>query len=266
MPAAPFPHRIARMSDPVPAPPPPAGFRHWFKRFGTAAILAAGGVALPSAGALLLGTLTVTGTMKEMALWLRQHGALGAAVSVLAYWPLGGLAFVPSWAFSGLAGWTFGAWPGSCLALVGLTGASILGYLLARLVARDQLMQELRRHPKWDAVAQAMLGRGFWRTTGIITLIRIPSSSPFALTNFMLACVNAPLGPYLLGTAVGLLPRSAAVAIVFAGASEFRFEEPGGYFGLVITAIMAIVIIAILGRIAQSALRNVASVESSVKT
>jgi uncharacterized membrane protein YdjX (TVP38/TMEM64 family) len=55
---------------------------------------------------------------------------------------------------------------------------------------------------------------GFWRTLGIVSLVRVPPNSPFALTNLVLASVRVPLASFAIGTGLGMLPRTAAVVYV----------------------------------------------------
>jgi uncharacterized membrane protein YdjX (TVP38/TMEM64 family) len=55
------------------------------------------------------------------------------------------------------------------------------------------------------------VGSGPLKTLGIVTLVRVPPNSPFSLTNLVLSTTRVPWWIYIVGTAVGMLPRTALV-------------------------------------------------------
>ncbi|MFI5378087.1 MAG: TVP38/TMEM64 family protein [Tepidisphaerales bacterium] len=236
----------------------PQGKQHdWratLRRLGPAGFLAVLSMTLPA-----LGLVVVIGTLKHSAPWLKSHGALGVLTYVTLYWPLGGFAIVPTQSYSALAGWAYGPWIGTPLALCAFTGAAVVGYFFAWYVCGDRVTQVIEEQVKWRAVYRALIGRGFWRTLGIVTLLRIPPSSPFSLTNYVMAAARVPLGPYVLGTFVGLAPRTTAVVVTFSGLKKFDLHHPEKSIYMGLWVVVTVVVVLVIARIAQKALHNITS-------
>ncbi|MCA9274316.1 MAG: TVP38/TMEM64 family protein [Phycisphaerales bacterium] len=183
-----------------------------FGRAGPAAIVAA---LMPALGGFIL-----LGSIPVIAPRLRDMGTAGLLLYVAVFAVTSGLAILPTFAQAALGGYAFGLALGLPGALCGFLGGSIIGYFLARGVTGDDALKGVQRHPKWNIVVRSFFPdregdgahRGFWRTLGIITLIRFPPNSPFAITNLVLASVKVDLIPFAIGTALGMLPRTAVVA------------------------------------------------------
>ena len=105
---------------------------------------------------------------------------------------------------------------------------------------------------------RALLGGDFPRTLLVVTLLRIPPFSPFAIVNFVLAAARVPLWNYTLGTALGIAPRTAAAAFVAAGLEQLQakdFTDTPRWMllsGMIAFVLMCIV----LGSLANRALRT----------
>ena len=69
---------------------------------------------------------------------------------------------------------------------------------------------------------------------------------PFETTSVLLAVTGVPVIPFTIGTALGVLPRAAAVVFVASRAHQLDFHHTAGrwllVFGLLATAIGALVI------------------------
>ena len=187
-----------------------------FRDFGRAGPLAIFAAFAPAAGGFLL-----LGFMPKVAGFLDSLGPAGIAVYIAAFAITSGLAILPTYAQAALGGFAFGVAGGVPAALGGFLGGSLIGYLVARRTAGDDANRVIDKHPKWAAVRDAFVARtddpekaGFWRTLGIVTLIRVPPNSPFALTNLVMASVRVPKVIFLIGTLVGMLPRTAAVVFL----------------------------------------------------
>nr|MDQ3323164.1 VTT domain-containing protein [Acidobacteriota bacterium] len=104
----------------------------------------------------------------------------------------------------------------------------------------------LARHEKAEILHKALLGKNFKRAALVITLLRLSPAMPFALTNLLMTAARVPLSAFLIGTLIGMLPRSAAVVFFGAGLSELDFNEPFNIwtfvFGFVATLLSVIVI------------------------
>ena len=72
--------------------------------------------------------------------------------------------------------WWLGLWflVGHSGGLIGFTGGAAIGWVICRVVSRDSVARWIDRKPRWSAVRHAFLAEGFWKTFGIVTLIRIP--------------------------------------------------------------------------------------------
>ncbi len=228
------------------------------KMLGPTAILGALWTIFPAA----LG-LTLLGYLGPVSDWLQSLGGWGWAAYAAVFIVSAGIGFLPTYGQSFLGGWTFGFWFGFAGAMVGFVGGSVVGYVISRFVSKERIETALREHPRGQAVRDALLRHGFWRAALIIGVIRLPPNSPFALTNLVLASSGAKLGPYVLGTAIGMAPRTAiAVWIAAAGAStgaanlkELVLDQPRW---MIFGGIAAVVIaLAIVGAIGKRALASV---------
>ncbi|MFN0131185.1 MAG: TVP38/TMEM64 family protein [Phycisphaerales bacterium] len=188
------------------------------RRLGPAGILAIGAAILPP-----LGSIALFASMGWLGPWLRGHDDAGVVLYIVAFAVLGGIALLPTYAQSALGGFAFGAAIGIPAAILGFAGGAVIGYEIARRASKERVMRLLDEHPKWRAVRDALVDRrrGFWRTAGVVALIRVPPNSPFALTNLAMAAVKVPWGPFVVGTIVGMVPRTAAAGILGAGVKEF---------------------------------------------
>ncbi len=234
------------------------GAESLWRRLGPARWLGLLWATAPAVSGITL--ITFLGAVSE---WLARHPGDGLYVYVAIFTLSAGAGLLPTYAQSFLGGWVFGLWRGFGAAIVAFTAASLLGYLIARTVARDRVEHLVESNVKARAVREALIGRGTWATLGIVALIRMPPNSPFALTNLAMASVGVRLFPYLVGTALGMAPRTGLAAYLAAsvqstGARDIQeaFRERG--IGIVLLGFVAmIIVIAVIGAIASHALRRV---------
>lgn len=258
-----------RATNPPPAGSPGAGsapaslsvqkVREFLRRVGPAGPLAIVAGTLPALGGfLLLGLLGVVGP------WLAAHDGAGVAVYIAGFSVAAGLAVLPTYAQAVLGGWSFGLAGGTAAALAGFGGAALIGYAVARRASGDRVVALIESNPKWDAVYRALIRGGFWKTLLIVILVRVPSS-PFALTNLVMAATRVPLPTYILGTLLGMAPRTIAAVFIGAHMAELDFGQARNVW-LVVGGIVGILIaFAIINQIANSAIARVtASGDSAV--
>ncbi len=226
-----------------------------FKQLGPAGWLAVAAAILP-----LLGSILLFAFMAQIAPWLHEQRALGLTIFITAFAVLAGLALLPTYAQCALGGFAFGIAWGLPASILGFVLAAAIAYEIAGRASGDRAVRLIQDRPKLRAVYRAFIGetaaeRGFLKTLWIVTLIRLPPNSPFALTNLVLASTRVPRAPYILGTAIGMAPRSAAAVILGAGISEFTKENLRAPTPIIIGGIvLAIVVIAIIGRMANKAI------------
>lgn len=231
----------------------------WWRRLGGTGLLGVAWTVLPAlAGIYLLAELA------PVSQWLLARGGFGVVVYVAAFIVLAGFGLLPTYAQAVLGGWVFGLAIGIPAALAGFTGAAVIGYTITRLVSRDRIEELICEHPRAEAIRDALVGRGFARTLGIVTLLRIPPNSPFALTNLAMAASGVALPVFTLGTLLGMAPRTiVTVAFAAAGAATgaadiqtFVADGPGLWWFLV-GLVSLVVVLGIIGRIANKAIARV---------
>jgi uncharacterized membrane protein YdjX (TVP38/TMEM64 family) len=225
------------------------------KRLGPAAFLAAAALFLP-----LVGSIALFAYIDTIGAWLRGHGIAGLALYAAAFAILAGLAILPTYASAILGGWAFGFALGLPGALCGFLGGALIGYTTGRLTARDRVNKMIKEQPRWDAVRGALVGSGFWKTLGIVTLIRVPPNSPFAFTNLLLSSLKTNLLAYTLGTMMGMLPRTAIVIFVASQFKDLTAAEAAERKPIWLVAggvVLAVLVLCVLGAIAKRALDKV---------
>lgn len=228
-----------------------------FRRLGPAGPLAALAMILPALGGWVLLFYAPT-----LGPWLRDQGWTGVVIYVVGFALLAGTALLPTYAQALLAGFAFGTVQGSLAAIAGFTGAAVIGYLIAARASGDRVVALIDSQPKWRAVYNALAGGGFWRTLGLVTLIRVPPNSPFAVTNLVFASTRVNALIYTVGTIVGMTPRTVVAVIIGAGWSEWQEEQDKPLWLIIVSVVTALIVIGIIGRLANQAVARVTNAYS----
>jgi len=237
---------------PAPERPSPT-LREVFRRLGPAGYLAIAWTALPAMGGFLL--LANIGTIAD---WLRGHQEVGLAIYVGIFILSAGFGMLPTYSQSILAGWAFGVAVGFPAALAGFVGASMIGYFLARMASEDRAERMIAEHVKARAIRDALIGHGFWKTLGIVTLLRVPPNSPFALTNLAMASTGVSKRAFIAGTALGMAPRTFIAVYLASQVQELTNESATTPKWLVIVGVvLALAVFAILYVIGDRAVKRV---------
>jgi len=205
----------------------------------------------PFGGFILLAALTWLGG------WLRGHADIGWLVYLVCVAILIGISFVPTFSIGILAGWAFGFVAGWPLSVVATTVGALLAYAIGRRIARDRVLELVQERPRLRAVHEALLAQHGRETLLVVTLLRIPPASPFALANFLLAATRVPLADYTLGTFLGILPRMALTAFAGAGLNQLQFKNVLETWMVVTGIIAAVFVCIILGVLANRALAQI---------
>ncbi len=223
---------------------------------GPAGLLAAFWLTAPGLAGLWL--LVELGPLSR---WLSSLGPAGLFVYAGIFLVSSGLGLLPTTAQAILGGWVFGPLRGILAGSAAFAGSALIGYVIARTIAHRRIMALIETRPEARAIREAILGRGFWQTVGMIALLRLPPQSPYAFTNLVMVGCGAPLLPFILGTVVGLLPRTlllmvAASAAAQTGASDIQgFVTHGPGWPVALAGVAAIVVVlAVIGSVARSAL------------
>jgi uncharacterized membrane protein YdjX (TVP38/TMEM64 family) len=211
----------------------------------------------PLGGFVLLAFLTALGP------WLRTHGATGMLVYFLIASLLMGVSFVPTYACAILAGWSFGFSVGMPLALAAITAAALIAYVIGRWIARDRVLEVIQEKPRWNAIRRSLLGGRSFETIAVVTLLRVPPASPFALANFVLAAARVPLGAYTVGTFVGIIPRTALATFAAAKLEQLRFKDVAETWMVAAGIVATVIVCIILGVLSNRALRQLTAERKS---
>jgi len=224
------------------------------KRLGPAAIVGVVSCVFPPIGGFL-----ILGYLETISTEFRKLGDVGLFAYAAAFAILAGLALLPTWSQAILGGYAFGFAFGFPAALAGFVGGAVIGYFVGVTASGHRVEAIIEEKPKWRAVRDALIGRGFWPTTGIVSLVRLPPNSPFAITNLVMSSARVPFLPYLIGTAVGMAPRTAAAVFIGTGIHNItNKKEMGMPLWLIIAAIpLTLIVVAVIGVIATRAMKRV---------
>ncbi len=193
--------------------------------------------------ALLAGATSIKNWVTA---WVTSYGNTGMTAFVGAFAFTTGLALMPTYALSYGAGVFFGWQTGGALAVAGAVLGALIGYLVWGSVTSERVSSTIDADPRAKAVRDALIGRSAWRTLILVTLIRIPPNSPFAITNLVMSSVRVNPLIYLLGTAVGMTPRTVLAAFIGAGVgSVAEVKSADGYWKLAGYAVAVVVFIAV---------------------
>lgn len=235
-----------------------------WRTLGPAGPLAIAAAVLPAVGGFLL-----IGYMKSVAEYLQSHDASGPWVYAAGFAALSGLALLPTYAQSALGGYAFGLTLGVPAALAGFAGGAIIGYEIARRASGDRVYKAIEGKPQWKAVREAFIsgraGGGFFKTLGTVALLRLPPNSPFAITNLVMASVRVPRAPYVVGTLIGMAPRTAAAVWVgtrvqeLTSAQDIASATPKWMF--VGGVVLMFVVLGVIGIVANHAIKRVTGVD-----
>ncbi len=203
-----------------------------------------------------LGGFLLLGFAGTIAPWLRAQPVAGPLVYAALFALLAGFALLPTYAQSLLGGFAFGLAVGLPAALAGFLGGALIAYLVASRASGDRVTALINENPRWRAVYDALIGRGFWRTLGIVILLRVPPNSPFALTNLLMATTRVPLGPYAIGTLLGMAPRTAIAVFLGSGLSEWSEAGRRERWWFVAGLALTVAVVVVLAALANRALRR----------
>ncbi|QOV88880.1 TVP38/TMEM64 family protein [Humisphaera borealis] len=241
------------LDDQPPTPPPPLWTLRGIRRLGAAGLMGVISLAVPPIGAALLAYLTAHTTFAEV---LRDH-AWGPYLSAVGFGLLGGFALLPTAALAIFAGWAFHFQVGLPVAVFGFTIASAIGFTVAGRFSGTTVVDLIDKSPRWKAVHIALLHSSALRTFLIVILLRIPSVPPFAMTNVALATLRVRFLPFLLGTAIGVVPRTAAYVWLASRAEKLESADTGGWKMLVISIAVTLAVLVVITVLARRALERV---------
>ncbi|MFF4984988.1 TVP38/TMEM64 family protein [Streptomyces sp. NPDC001046] len=146
--------------------------------------------------------------------WPPYIGGAMAAVVFAAGYGVCTVAFVPRPLLNLAAGALFGSQLGLGVALSGTVLGAGIAFCLGRALGQDALRPLLRG--RWLKAADGQLSRHGFRS---MLAVRLFPGVPFWASNYCAAVSRMGLAPFLLATALGSIPNTAAYAVAGARAS-----------------------------------------------
>lgn len=137
-----------------------------------------------------------------------------------------------------LTGFLYGPWWGFCYAALGTLASSVVSYEVGRLSGQRVL---LRFGGKRLRNASRFMGEHGIRTMIIINLLPL---APFTLTNILAGASHIRFGPYLIGSAIGIIPGLALVN--FAGSQLNAVVQDANEQNIALSIAILVAIILIL--------------------
>ena len=235
----------------VHAPKPPPGV------YGAGALLALWSIVPVFMGAYLLSQIA---TLTD---WFRADGLRGPVTFALGYAVCCGAGLLPTYAPSIAAGWIFGPFVGFPVCVAGYVGGSSLGFVLSRLAARGgQLAAWIDRRPRAGVIRRALVEERAGRTALLVGLLRLSPSCPFSATNLAMAGAGVRYPLFMLGTVLGMAPRTLAAVIVSHMAAQqgakdlVQLATQQGVVAVAIGLVLLVGSLALIGHIAKVALER----------
>ena len=192
--------------------------------------------------------------------WLGSEDFKAAAIFAASYAVLTGLGILPTYAATIVGGWVFGVELGFAACAAGYLGGSTIGFGISKLVCSDHVATWIDSRKRWRIIRKTILEENFWKATGIIALIRLSPSGPFAVTNLVLAACGARWKEFLIGSSVGIAPRTLFACFMAAtgsatGATDIQsLAQNQGVLAVIVGIVIFIVTLAVIGGIARAAL------------
>ncbi len=249
--------------NPVSPSEPPDKSRD--KRLIASAILGVCWIAFPP-----LAGFYILFDLQNLAAFLQRdlHWGFWGYVAVFAV--TAGLGILPTYSQAFLGGWVFGMQWGLTGAILGFTGGAAIGYLFAQSITGDSVDRWIDRHPKGRVIRDALARGSHARTFGIVTLLRLPPSSPFAMTNYALGATRVPFWLAMVATPIGMLPRTAVVCFLAASAASTGAQNIKEVFQqqpmwvTIAGVLSAVLVVAVIGQVANHALAKFAPQEKDL--
>jgi uncharacterized membrane protein YdjX (TVP38/TMEM64 family) len=112
------------------------------------------------------------------------------------------------------AGAVWGIGTGTVVVSLGRTAGSTVTFLLMRTAAGPLIDRRMKADPRFAAISAAVARRGF----RFIVLLRLCPIFPVIMLNYALGMTRVRLRAYVMGTLIGMLPRTLFVAWAGSGA------------------------------------------------
>ena len=168
----------------------------------------------------------------EVASFLRDRGWIGPLVFVLVMWALQPVG-LPGVAFMVPASVVWSAPTAIALSWIGNMGASFIAFAFARWVARDWTQARLPdRLRAWDE----RLAVGGVRQVTVLRLF----TGQITPADWLLGVSSVRIRPFLIGTAIGIIPLIVIVVLAGASIGTWLFGEPWRWGSVLVGAVAVV--------------------------
>lgn len=173
---------------------------------------------------LAIALLPVSAIVVELDRLFDRLGPLGFIVFEILY-VVNALLLGPAWLLALVAGLAFGLVKGILVVWIAATVAAALAFLTARYVARGRVEKLARKNDNFEAVDRA-IGKSGGK---VVLLLRLSPFFPYTIANYLYGLTAVRFIPYVIATAIGILPMVAIyVAIGAAGREAVEAAAGGG--------------------------------------
>ncbi len=192
--------------------------------------------------------------------WVGGEDFQAAAIFAVSYAVLTGLGILPTYAATIVGGWIFGLKLGFAACAAGYLGGTMIGFGVSTLACSTHVSAWIDSNKRWAIIRKTILAENAWKTTGIIALIRLSPSGPFAVTNLVLTSCGADWKAFMIGSSVGIAPRTFMACFVAASASATgavdiqSLAKSQGYWAVIVGIVLFMVTLAVIGLVARAAL------------
>ncbi len=166
---------------------------------------------------------------------LDSAGAFAPLAYVVTYVVLTLLLF-PGSIITVASGALFGPVWGSILTLIGATIGATVAFLIAKRLGRERV--QARFGPRLTKLDERLVRTGFLS----VLILRLLPVAPFNVSNYAFGVTGIDTRPYVLATAIGIVPGT--VAYVALGSSLSDPTSPG--FALSLAAVVLLTLVAYL--------------------
>ncbi len=180
--------------------------------------------------------------------WASDLGWVGLVLFGLIYF-VATLLLAPGFPMTLALAVVYGWWAIAISFSAGLL-AAVVAFLITRYLARSSAKRFLKRYPSLKALDSIAADEGF----GTVALLRLSPVAPFAISNYALGMTAVGLRPYILGTALGVVPGT--ILNVYIGvlgkAASGSEADVVTWIGLVLGLAATVGLTAWMGKLAAS--------------
>jgi uncharacterized membrane protein YdjX (TVP38/TMEM64 family) len=186
----------------------------WLRPVIVLAVIVAGIVA---ARALGLGEAIRLENLSRLKRAIEGYGALAPLIFIVGY-VLAAVLFVPGLPMTVLGGVVFGPFWGTVYVWIAATAGAGLAFLVARYAVRSTVERWVQASPRLARVDGQVAEHG-WR---IVMLTRLVPVFPFNLQNYAYGITRIGFWPYVITSAICMLPGTAAFTFAGGALSDGR--------------------------------------------